>query len=435
MSTDNHPAVLIAGAGPVGQFAALSLARRGVPVRIVDTGVWACRHSYALAIHPQTFPLFRELGVLDDLLDGAYCVDTLALYDQSGPRARLKANTTADPVACLAVVKQERIEQVLEAALAAAGVKIEWRHELVSVSQTASGVQARVDRLEKESRGYIVAHTEWVVSKSYDVEAQYVIGADGYNSRVRRAAGISFPEVAPASYYAVFEFQSNLNLKNEARLLLGPETTDVLWPLPEDYARWSFQLPGYTDPEAEHLKDRLLSAGFGYFPTERNKERITVSAAGALPALEDVHLHALLAERAPWFHADIDHITWRTLMRFERRLASSFGAGRLWLAGDAAHLTAPGGIQSMNLGFFEAAELTAALAGILKGSATQAALEVYNQRWPKVWSQLHGLDVRFQPGPDADPWVAGHAAALLPQLPAHGDALAALYAQAGITLT
>jgi 2-polyprenyl-6-methoxyphenol hydroxylase-like FAD-dependent oxidoreductase len=54
MFGDKTPQVLIAGAGPVGLFTALCLARRGVGVRIVDTGVWGCTHSYALALHAQT---------------------------------------------------------------------------------------------------------------------------------------------------------------------------------------------------------------------------------------------------------------------------------------------------------------------------------------------------------------------------------------------
>ena len=54
--------VLVVGAGPVGLFAALSLAKRGVRVQVVDTGVWPCQHSYALALHPQTLALLEKLG-------------------------------------------------------------------------------------------------------------------------------------------------------------------------------------------------------------------------------------------------------------------------------------------------------------------------------------------------------------------------------------
>ena len=111
-------------------------------------------------------------------------------------------------------------------------------------------------------------------------------------------------------------------------------------------------------------------------------------------------------------------------MRFERRLTSSFGAGRCWLAGDAAHLTGPAGIQSMNLGMQEGDELAAAVA-----SGAPGAFDAYNSHWTQTWRQLHGLDAPLRAGPATDPWVAQHAAALTSCLPAHGPDLAALAAQ------
>ena len=421
----DSPEILVSGAGPVGLCAALALTRRGISVQIIDTGVWACKHSYALAVHPQAFPLLRELGVLDPILAASHPVHAVTLCDQSGPRARIQIDGH------LAVVRQDRIEEILGEALKAAGVEVQWRHELGSVSQDNGRVHARIDKLEKESRGYIVAHTEWVVAKSYEVEPRFVVGADGYNSRVRRSLGISFPELAPASYYAVFEFQSDVDLRDEMRLLLGERTTDVLWPLPDTYCRWSFQLPDYSDPEAERLKDRLLEAGFGYFPTERTKERLHTSTPGALPVLDETNLKTLLAERAPWFQSPIGHITWRTMVRFERRLADRFGRGRLWLTGDAAHLTGPAGVQSMNVGFAEACDLAAALEQILRGKGGENLLDAYNQRWSAVWKQLHGT---LHATPQTDPWIATRAGVLTPCLPAHGTALAQLAAQIHLQL-
>ncbi|MBL0158685.1 MAG: FAD-dependent monooxygenase [Bryobacterales bacterium] len=80
------PQVLVAGAGPVGQFAALALARRGVPVEIADTGIWPCKHSYALALHPQTIRLLEGYGLQEEILAEAYPVRTIGLYDKSGRR-------------------------------------------------------------------------------------------------------------------------------------------------------------------------------------------------------------------------------------------------------------------------------------------------------------------------------------------------------------
>ena len=122
---------------------------------------------------------------------------------------------------------------------------------------------------------------------------------------------------------------------------MGDLTTDAVWPLPDGYCRWSFQLADFTAPESSRVKDRIgLQLGTSQFPV-----------------LAEENLHALLAERASWFGGRVDEIDWRIVVRFESRLAEGFGNGRLWLAGDAGHMTGPVGMQSMNVGLREANEL------------------------------------------------------------------------------
>ena len=431
MFGDKPPEVLIAGAGPVGLFAALSLARRGIAVRIVDTGVWACTHSYALALHPQTLPLFQELGLLDGVLARSYQVGSVVLADAGGPRTRI-ALDREDPQECLAVLRQDALEELLETALAGHGVYVDWRHEVSGLDPTPDNVYVGIDRFEKESRGYAVAHTEWVVAGSSTAEVKYVIGADGYSSRVRRALNFDFPEIGPAQYFAVFEFATDADLKYEMSIVLGDQTADVLWPLPGGDCRWSFLLPGHFDPGVEGVKDVLESSGFGHFPTERIKDRVFHSEGGRDPLLNEDNLRRLIAERAPWFDATIGQIKWSNIVRFERRMASSYGQGRLWLAGDSAHLTGPVGVQSMNAGLAEARDLALTLTCVLREAAPPTMLDAYGQRWQQTWKQLHAQSGALKPGPTADPWVASHAAELLACLPATGERLDHLASQIGL---
>jgi 2-polyprenyl-6-methoxyphenol hydroxylase-like FAD-dependent oxidoreductase len=432
MVSDKPAEVLIAGAGPVGLFAALSLARRGVAVRVVDTGVWACTHSYALALHPQTLPLFQELGLLEEIRGHCYPVRSVALADAAGTRARLALDHD-NPDDCLSVLRQDALEALLERALDRHGVHVEWRHEVSGLEPGPDCVRAGIDRYEKESRGYVVAHTEWVVAGSSTSEVRYVVGADGYSSRVRRALNFDFPEVGPAEYFAVFEFSTDADLKHEMSIVFGDGTADVLWPLPGSDCRWSFLLPGHSDPSVEGIKNVLESSGFGHFPTERIKDRVFRSEGNHDEILSDENLRRLIARRAPWFQATINSVKWRSVVRFERRMASGFGQGRLWLAGDSAHLTGPVGVQSMNAGLAEARNLAFVLASILRDGAPPSLLNAYNQRSMETWKQLHGQQGELKAGPTADPWVATHAAELLSCLPATGPRLGAMAAQLGLS--
>lgn len=432
MFAEGNPEVLVVGAGPVGLFAALDLAKQGISVEIVDSGVWACKHSYALALYPQTLSLLGELGVADRLMGSAYAVRTIALGDRHGTRARLRLGDPDDPMACMAVVRQDVIEDMLEHALREAGVAVHWRHDVSALRPAADAVTATVDRLEKESRGYVVAHTEWVVGRRSEMRVPFVIGADGYNSRVRRTLNIEYPEVAPAQYYAVFEFETDAKLGDEAHIAFGEGTSDVLWPLPGGKCRWSFQLTDYHDTVAEEMKDRLLRSGFGYFPTERPKDRDEHGGNRYPAVLEETHLTDLIAARAPWFHGSIEKIHWRTVVRFEHRLAASFGQNRTWLAGDSAHLTGPVAIQSMNIGLFEAHDLSGAIGGILRGTGAIADLDAIAERWHAEWNQLHGLDAPLQTTAETDPWIAAHLADLPGCLPGFGAEIGRLASQLGL---
>lgn len=434
MFGESNPQVLVAGAGPVGLFASLNLARQGVRVATVDRGVWPCKHSYALALHPESVTLLEKAGIAAQVLEGARMVRRMGVYGGEDLVAGARLDDLPGADTALAVTRQDHLETALEAALRAQGGEVKWRHEVLGLAESGQGVMATVGRLEKESRGYIVAHTEWVVGKSTEVETGYVIGADGYNSKVRRALGIDFPEVGGAEYYAVFECECAADGGDEMKVVLGGGTADVMWPLPGKAVRWSFQLTDYADEAAELLKDKLLAAGFGYFPTERSKDRVMGAGDTREDVLSDAHFKKLLAERAPWFRNEVTGITWRTLVRFERRLASPFGKGRMWLAGDSAHLTGPAGIQSMNAGLAEAADLSDLIGAAAKGSSRVGALDDYGERWQKVWRKLHGIQHKAEAKPDAPALIRDNAARLVSCLPANARHITLVAEKLGIRI-
>ena len=402
MSEKNVPEVLVVGAGPVGLLAALSLVRQGVSVEIVDQDWRTGAHSYALAIHRRSLGLLDELGLRQPVLQAAYPIHSVGLCDRAGCRAQiaLSSGETGDPG--LVTIRQDFFEQIIEQALQQSGVQVQWNHEVSGLVVEDDGVAATIDKLEKDSVGYAAAHTEWVVARTTQLKVPYVIGADGHQSMVRRALGIEYPRLGPPRHFAVFEFQTDAVFHNQMRIAWDEAASSVLWPLPEGYCRWGFELDGFTAPTGPRIKDRLA-----------------VELGGqAFPVLAEENLAKLLAERVPWFDGRIGEIRWRIVVRFDSCLASAMGRQRAWLAGDAAHMTGPIGVQSMNLGLCEAHELAGTITGLLRKDRLVPSLDSYNRRWLSVWRTLLGLTGGLSAGEQTDPWVRRYSDRLLPCIPA-----------------
>ena len=410
------PDVLVVGAGPVGLFAALALAKRGVEVEIVDREWRSGTRSYALALHPESLRLLEQAGVVADVMEHAHRVRKIGIDQESERKAELRISDLAEDHSFLAVFCQHDLERVLEKALRAAGVKVHWSHEVTALHQDSEHVTARLNRLAKDSMGYTVQHTEWVISKTYEEKLRFVIGADGHSSQVRRALEIEFPTVADTTDFAVFEFKTDNDLTDEMRIVLNDANTNVFWPLPGGHCRWSFQIPIPANDEDTREKSRnIVMPGEGY---EFD--------------LTEQHLRELIAERAPWFHGSIEAIVWSAFVRFEGRLADSFGKGRVWLAGDAGHTTGPAGIHSMNVGLREAADLADRIANILQGKAPVATLEDYATSRTKEWRRLLGLADDLRAGPATNPWITARRRRLTPCIPASGRDYERLAAQIGL---
>ena len=159
---------------------------------------------------------------------------------------------------------------------------------------------------------------------------------------------------------------------------------------------------------------------FSWWTTRRRppagpSNRIPVEIGGArYPRLDEDRLRTLIADRAPWFTGRIEQIHWRIMVRFERRLASAFGRERVWLAGDAGHLTGPAGMQSMNVGLREAKQLADILTGVLREGGSVEPLQDYNRQRVAEWRGLLGLDGGLVPQADTDPWIRQHASNCCP---------------------
>jgi 2-polyprenyl-6-methoxyphenol hydroxylase-like FAD-dependent oxidoreductase len=244
------------------------------------------------------------------------------------------------------------LERVLGDRLRRSRHEVLWDHRADALRENGHSVLTRVGRLEKHSMGYPIARTDWVVAKETEVQSQFVIGADGYHSFVRRASGCRFEHVGKAQMFAVFELTSTIDLGHEARVVLHEGTTNVVWPIGGNRVRWSFEVPADSPP------------------------------------LDGGGLRGLLEVRAPWFRNGCSEIHWAACALFEQRLVDRFGRGRTWLAGDAAHSTGPVGVQSMNVGLREAHDLVERISAAVKTGGDLATFERYEAERQREWRRL-----------------------------------------------
>jgi 2-polyprenyl-6-methoxyphenol hydroxylase-like FAD-dependent oxidoreductase len=410
--------VLVVGAGPTGLVTALALVEQGVEVEVIEEEWRPAGHSYALALHPSALEVLDGLGLAGAASEKGRRLEALTLLDGQKVQTTLPVADAGAPFPFVLALPQDVLERLLGQRLADKGVPVHWSHRLASLQPAAEGVVATVQRLAKESTGYAVAHTEWTVEREVEFRAAFVVGADGHRSLVRRALDVPFEEAGPSEVFAVVECQQGPDVPDEIRLVLDPGTVSALWPLPGGRARWSLGLEAPEVSSEERFKSRLT----------------TMLGERFFPHLEEARARALLRERAPWFDEARRELGWSAEVRFERRLAAAFGRDRVWLVGDAAHLTGPAGMQSMNAGLAEAKDLAARIARIGRGEAGIEALEAYGRehraQWELLLGRAGGLRVR-----DATPgFAAKNAARLLPCLPATGESLGALAGRLGLVL-
>lgn len=414
MALKHETEALVVGAGPVGMFAALGLARQGIGVELIEEEWRQAARSYALALHPGTLELLDEAGLLGELGGRGHRVDRMAFYEGANRRAEVSFSELPGAHPFVLVLPQRALESVLATQARRRGVKVRWSHRLARLDFQDTRPRATVERLGKESTGYGVAGTVWVVEAETVTNAGLVVGGDGHRSAVRRALGLGFQEVADPRLYAVFEVTSRTQQDlSEVRVVLGRHTTDVLWPLGENRFRWSFELEVSTVDLDRPEKSRLA--------VQVGKQ--------VYPHLSKEDLATLLEQRAPWFAPGVDEITWSVAVRFESRLATSFGRDGVWLAGDAAHLAPPVAVQSMNLGLEEAWELADRGARVLRGKGSPDLLEEYGRERRDTWRRVLAGEPPPEPGDGTDPWVREHAGRIAGCLPASGEDLGRLLAQ------
>jgi NADPH-dependent dioxygenase len=403
----NNNEVLVVGAGPVGMLTALLLTQHGVRTRIIDQESRTAAHSYACALHPGSLALLERAGMTEEVIELGRRVETVGFYEGVERRAQVKLSELPGPYPFAVVLEQSVLEDLLEQRLRSAGARVEWNHRLCEVEQGANGVEASIEKLAPSGRGYIIPTFETVVKDRVKERVDFVVGADGHNSLLRRQLNIRLERAGAPRLFAVYEIETFEAVDHEMKLVLDESALSVLWPLAENKCRWSFQIV-----PAEAAAD---------FP-QKDRERLIIVQS---PSHRDSfhYLRGYLLERAPWFQAEIKGVIWTAHVQFEHEVALRFGQGRCWLAGDAAHQASPAGMHSMNGGLREAADLADRIKSILREKTEPASLRFYDQARRTEWEQLLGLRTLAEAPSHVSPWVRRHFPTILGSLPASGQDL------------
>ncbi len=344
--------VLVVGAGPTGLTLAVELARRKIAFRILDQAPARSPHSRAIVVQARTVELFQKLDAAEDLVAaGRRTVEVSGFVN--GRRVfdveRLGDIGAEDtPFPFVLFVSQYETERVLESVLSGLGPKVERPARLVALGQDPDGVTATLEGGET-------------------IRARYAVGCDGAHSAVRKAAGLSF-EGAPYPQEFVLA------------------DVEVRWDLPHGRLRFFFARQGlmvyfpYKDGVSARLIATLPTAWEGF--------------AGSEPALEEVEE---LARELSGLDLRLAAPRWLSRFRVHHRIVDSYRRGRIFVAGDAAHIHSPAGGQGMNTGIQDAFNLAWKLAAALRGQADDRFLDSYDaERRPVGRLLLERTDRLFQ---------------------------------------
>jgi 3-(3-hydroxy-phenyl)propionate hydroxylase len=333
--------VIIAGAGPVGLSAANVLAAAGVEVAVLEAEPRLPENLRASTFQPPTLDLLARFGASQKLIDMGRIARKVQYRDRAGWVAELDfavlAHDTQHPfrVQC----EQYKLNQVLAARLP----PVRFGAEVTAVEQDETMVTVTINGSEQ-------------------LRAEWLIGADGGRSRVREALGVRLEGFTWPERFLVastpFDFAEVI-----------PRLADVSYFA--DREEWFFLL-------------RVRDVWRAMFPARAEESEAEIlSDASIERRLQRVHARS--------GRYDVAH---RTLYSVHQRIAESYRRGRVFLAGDAAHLNNPLGGMGMNGGIHDAFNLAEKLAAVINGETPQAELERYErQRKPVAFEYVNRITI------------------------------------------
>ncbi|GGU22308.1 hypothetical protein GCM10010259_10860 [Streptomyces daghestanicus] len=343
--------VLIVGAGPTGLALGIDLARRGVDALVVEKADGLFPGSRGKGLQPRTREVFDDLGVIDAIqaAGGEYPVgmiwrdgERLGEYHMADP---MEADESA-PYASSWMVPQWRTQEILYARLTELGGRVEFGREVTGIAQDADGVRVRC-------------------ADGTELGARYAVAADGGRSAVRRALGVAM---------------AGRTVDPKPMLVADVRITGL------DRDNWHFFATG----QGPVTKDSVVLAACPLAGTE-DFQVYADFPAGTEVDLSPDGVRKAVADRSHLTAEDVTEVRWASDFRPREALADRFRDGRVFLAGDAAHVHSPAGGQGLNTSVQDAYNLGWKLGAVLREGADASLLDTYEEERRPVAADMLGL--------------------------------------------
>ncbi|MFI5203755.1 MAG: FAD-dependent monooxygenase [Flavobacteriales bacterium] len=326
--------VLIIGAGPTGLMAANQLMRFGIDFIIVDSKSGPTKESRALLVTARSLEIYDQMGLAQTAIERGKRVESINLINSGKHRAEVKIGEIGKGLSDFSYVlafEQSKNEELLHENLVKHGKQVMWGHEFVELTEYKTEINASA----KSNTGGI------------RIRAQYLIACDGARSPVRHKLNFSFKGGTYQHKFFVADTK-----------LIWDKSYDKLVVSPGNHSFCAF-LPLYGDKNYRVL---------GTLPKEYStREDITFAD------LETV------IKKTIGVPLEFEKVNWFSTYQLHHRAVSHFSEGRVFLAGDSAHIHSPAGGQGMNTGLQDAYNLCWKMALVLQKKSNVALLDTYNE--------------------------------------------------------
>lgn len=350
--TTQYTKVLIVGAGPSGLMMAAQLLRYGIQPVLIDNKEGPTEYSKALVVQARSLEIYRQMGIIDAVISNGNAVNGAQFNIDGKKKAKFKLTDIGNgqtPYPYLFLYQQSKNERVLLDYLTQNCCPVYWNTSLNTLTQKQDCVEANISNGDETVR----------------ITCDWLIGADGAHSTVRKQSQIAFNGDTYQHNFYLSDALLDNDILGEGfiQLYLSKKGFAGFFPMPEDK---NYRIIGNLPKKFDQNKDLKIN--------------------DILPSLNDTVHNKINITQNNWF----------IIYRLHHRMADRFRENRCFLIGDAAHIHSPVGGQGMNTGLQDAYNLAWKLAGVINGQIKESILHSYtDERMPVAKALLNTTDRVF----------------------------------------